>query len=126
MPQEGRCKLRSLVFGIRVCIDDMDVLQAGLAGNGSRGMLVELSEVLPKLALCIDVKICLISEEHHTPSSDQPGQLVFLGITEFSEVDPMNLGPNLGIVVENVGSIGKEIVELRVTLKSLFTIWYLS
>ena len=72
MPQKAGREFSPLVLGFLICVNDMDVLQARTARNRCSGMFVKLPKVLSQLALGIDVKVCLVTEENNTSNGDEP------------------------------------------------------
>jgi hypothetical protein len=77
-------------------------------------MSMQFTKVLPQLPLLIDAEVLLIPEEHNTPRCNQPSEIVLLRICEVRQVHAVNLSPDLGVVVEDVGGRGEEVLEVRV------------
>ena len=85
-------------------------------------MLVKSAKVLTELALSLDIKIDLVTEEYDSASCNQPCEIVLLCVGELGKVDSMDFSSNLWVVIENIGGRTKEILELWVTKKSLVVI----
>lgn len=103
----------------------MNVVEISSARYRRRSMLMQFPEIFGKLALSINVKICLVAEEYHSSGCNEPSQVVLLCIGKLGKVDAMDLSANLGVVIEDVGSIGKEVTEVRVTLNTSVMVRYL-
>jgi hypothetical protein len=58
----------------------MNIFQARASGASSRSMAVKFAKVLTKLALGVNVKVLLITEEHNTSSGNQAREVVLLSI----------------------------------------------
>jgi len=78
-------------------------------------MLVKLAKVIVQLTLSIDVKVGLVAEEYHSSGCNEPCQIILLRIGKPGQVDTIDLRTNLGVVIEYIGGIGKEVAELRIT-----------
>lgn len=85
-------------------------------------MFVQHSEICPQLTLSIDIQIGLVSEENYATNGYQTSQVIFLGIGQLGQVDSVDLGANLWIVVKDVGGIFKKIPELRMAIQAFVMI----
>lgn len=103
----------------------MNILKAGTTRYRCGGVLVKFTKVLTELTVDIDIKTSLVAEEHYSSGRDKASQVVLLCICKLSKVDAMYFGANLRVAVENVGSVAKEVTELRITLNTSIPIWCL-
>lgn len=99
----------------------MDVIEISSTRNRSRSMLVKFAVVFAKLTLSINVEVLLIPEEDD-PRRNKARQVILLRIGELSEVHTMDFGANFGVTIEDVGGIGEEVTELRITLNTFILI----
>lgn len=102
----------------------MNILQASTAGDGSGGMPVEFAKVGSEMTLSIDVEVGLTAEEHDAPDRDEASQIILLGVRESCQINAMDLGAKLGIVVDDVGRRGEQISEVRITMDTFVVVGY--
>jgi len=119
VPEEGWSEHGTNVLGRLIAVDDVDILKTLLARSGGGGVPVDGTEIGTELALSIDVKVLLVAEEDDTSGSNQPGEVVLLGIVDLGEIDTVDFGTDLGVVVEDIGGINEEIAKVLITLQTL-------
>ena len=100
----------------------MDVIEISSTRNRSRSMLVKFAVVFAKLTLSVNVEVLLIPEEDDPSGRNKARQVILLRIGELSEVHTMDFGANFGVAIEDIGGIGEEVTELRITLNTFILI----
>lgn len=121
MPEEGGSKQRAEVL-VAFGEDDVDILETLAAGNGSGGMLVQLTEIRAKLTLLVDVEVVLVAEENDTTNGNETSEVVLLSVGELGKLDAVDLGADLGVVVEDIGGGVQKVAEVGITLQALVLI----
>ena len=115
VPEECWREVCPLVFGVLVCVDNVNVVEVSSLRYSCGGMLVQRPEVLPKFTLSIDIEIGLVAEEDNSANGNQTREIILLGISEVRQVNAFNLSAYLRIIVEDVRSGIEEIAELGMT-----------
>lgn len=124
MPEERGCEDSSLIFRSTIVENDMNILQASTAGDGSCGMPMKFAEVGSETTLSIDVEVSLTAEEYDASDRDEASQIILLGVRESCQINAMDLGAKLGITVDDVGCRGEQVSEVRIAMDTFVMVGY--
>lgn len=83
---------------------------------------MQLTEVGAKLTLLVDVEVVLVAEENDTTNGNETSEVVLLGVGELGKLDAVDLGADLGVVVEDIGGGVQKVAEVGITLQALVLI----
>ena len=70
---------------------------------------MELTKVLAKLNLLVDVKLLLVSENDNKSSSDQESQLIFLSVIKSGKINTSDFSTNFGVDVNHRSGISEKV-----------------
>lgn len=87
-------------------------------------MPVKFAEVGSETTLSIDVEVGLTTEEYDASDRDEASQIILLGVREPCQINPMDLGAKLGIIVHDVGCRGEQVSEVRITMDTFVLVGY--